>query len=157
VSPILGVEIPKSNGKTRLLGIPTAIDRVFQQALHQVFEPSFQAHSYRFRPKRNAHQAVTQSLENINSGYQYIVDIDLKSFFDEVEHFVLLELMYKKVKCKQTMKLLRSFLSVPIQINGKLQKRKKGVPQGSPLSPLLSNILLNELDKESLLSDKNQI
>jgi RNA-directed DNA polymerase len=152
VSPILGVEIPKSNGKTRLLGIPTAIDRVFQQALHQVlqpvFEPSFQAHSYGFRPKRNAHQAVTQSLENINSGNQYIVDIDLKSFFDEVEHFVLLELMYKKVKCKQTMKLLRSFLRAPIQINGKLQKRKKGVPQGSPLSPLLSNILLNELDKE---------
>jgi RNA-directed DNA polymerase len=151
-SPILGVEIPKSNGKTRLLGIPTAIDRVFQQALHQVlqpvFEPSFQAHSYGFRPKRNAHQAVTQSLENINSGNQYIVDIDLKSFFDEVEHFVLLELMYKKVKCKQTMKLLRSFLRAPIQISGKLQKRKKGVPQGSPLSPLLSNILLNELDKE---------
>jgi RNA-directed DNA polymerase len=152
VSPILGVEIPKSNGKTRLLGIPTAIDRVFQQALYQVlqpiFEPDFQQHSYGFRPKRNAHQAVTQSLENINSGNQYIVDIDLKSFFDEVEHYVLLELIYKKVKCKPTLRLLRSFLSAPIQIKGKLQKRNKGVPQGSPLSPLLSNILLNELDKE---------
>ena len=152
VSPILGVEIPKSNGKMRLLGIPTAIDRVFQQALHQVlqpiFEPDFQQHSYGFRPKRNAHQAITQSLENINSGYQYIVDIDLKSFFDEVEHYVLLELIYKKVKCKQTLKLLRSFLRAPIDIQGKLQKRNKGVPQGSPLSPLLSNILLNELDKE---------
>jgi group II intron reverse transcriptase/maturase len=156
-SPILGVEIPKSNGKMRLLGIPTAIDRVFQQALHQVLQPifeiDFQKHSYGFRPQRNAGQALAQSLENINSGYQHIVDIDLKSFFDEVEHYVLLELIYRKVKCKQTLKLLRSFLRAPILINGKLHQRKKGVPQGSPLSPLLSNILLNELDK--LLESRN--
>ena len=152
VSPILGVEIPKSNGKTRLLGIPTLIDRVYQQALHQVlqpiFESDFQKWSYGFRPKHNAHGAIRQSLENINAGYQDIVDIDLKSLFDEVEHYILLELIYKKVKCKATLKLLRSFLRAPIQVNGKLQKRRKGVPQGSPLSPLLSNILLNELDKE---------
>lgn len=152
VSPILGVEIPKSNGKTRLLGIPTTSDRLFQQALLQVlqpiFEADFQMHSYGFRPNRNAQQAVAQSLTNINSGYQDIVDIDLQSFFDEVEHYVLLELIYKKVKCNKTLKLLRSFLRAPILINGKLQKRTKGVPQGSPLSPLLSNILLNELDKE---------
>jgi len=156
-SPILGVEIPKSNGKTRLLGVPTVTDRVFQQALHQVLQPifevDFQAHSYGFRPQRNAGQAITQSLKYINSGYQHIVDIDLKSFFDEVEHYVLLELIYKKVKCKQTLKLLRSFLRAPILIKGKLQKRRKGVPQGSPLSPLLSNILLNELDK--LLESRN--
>jgi group II intron reverse transcriptase/maturase len=156
-SPILGVEIPKSNGKTRLLGIPTATDRLFQQALHQVLQPlfevDFQQHSYGFRPQRNAGQGIAQSLEYINSGYQHIVDIDLKSFFDEVEHYVLLELIYRKVKCKQTLKLLRSFLRAPILIKGKLQKRKKGVPQGSPLSPLLSNILLNELDK--LLESRN--
>ncbi len=152
VSPILGIEIPKSNGAYRLLGIPTAIDRVFQQALHQVlhpiFEQDFQSYSYGFRPNRNAQQAITQSLQNINSGKQDIVDIDLKSFFDEVEHHILLGLIYKRVKCSETLKLLRQFLRAPIQINGKLVKRRKGVPQGSPLSPLLSNILLNELDKE---------
>lgn len=150
--PIKGVEIPKSNGTMRLLGVPTLTDRVFQQALHQVleplFEPNFQAYSYGFRPNRNAHQAVAQAQKYINQGYQHVVDIDLKSFFDEVDHSILLELVYQKLKCKPTMKLLRKFLRAPIQIKGKLQKRRKGVPQGSPLSPLLSNILLNELDKE---------
>ena len=152
VAAIKGVEIPKSNGKTRLLGIPTVADRVFQQAIQQVlqplFESDFQNHSYGFRPQRNAHQAIRQSLQNINDQYQDVVDIDLKSFFDEVDHSILLELIYKKVKCRMTMKLIRSFLKAPILIKGKLQKRRKGVPQGSPLSPLLSNILLNELDKE---------
>lgn len=151
-SPILGIEIPKAKGKTRLLGVPTVVDRVFQQAIQQVLQPvfenDFQENSYGFRPKRNAHQALHQSLSYINQGYQYIVDIDLKSFFDNVEHYILMELIYKRIKCSYVLKLIRQFLRAPIQINGKLHKRRKGVPQGSPLSPLLSNIMLNELDKE---------
>ena len=149
--PILGVEIPKSNGKKRLLGIPIVVDRVLHQALHQqlspLFERDFQRHSYGFRPNRNAHQAVTQALENINDGYHDIVDIDLKSFFDEVSHEFLMTLIYRRVKCPLILKLIRKFLRAPICIKGKLVKRRKGVPQGSPLSPLLSNIVLNELER----------
>ncbi len=149
---ILGVEIPKSNGKTRLLGVPTVTDRLLQQAVGQVlainFELVFNDSSYGFRPNRNAQQAVIKALDHINAGYQYIVDIDLKSFFDEVDHCILLQLLYRKIKCPLTLRLIRKWLRAPIQINGKLTKSRKGVPQGSPLSPLLSNIMLNELDKE---------
>ncbi len=150
--PILGVEIPKSNGKVRLLGIPVVIDRMLQQAVNQIltnkFEVTFEDYSYGFRPNRNAQQAVQQALHYINTGHHYIVDIDLKSFFDEVDHCRLLQLLHRKVKCPVTMRLIRKWLRAPIYMNGKLTKRRKGVPQGSPLSPLLSNIMLHELDKE---------
>lgn len=149
---IKGVEIPKGKGKTRLLGVPTVVDRWLQQAVSRQlatkFELEFAEQSYGFRPERNIHQAVQQSLKYINDGYQDIVDIDLKSFFDEVQHYKLLQLIYNKVKCPTTLWLIRKWLRAPILINGKLQKRRKGVPQGSPLSPLLSNILLDVLDKE---------
>jgi len=140
--PIVGVEIPKSKGKVRLLGVPTVVDRMLQQALGQVltnrFEPGFEDYSYGFRPNKNAQKAVLKALEYINSGYQDIVDIDLKSFFDEVDHCILLQLLYRRVKCPFTLRLIRKWLRAPIVIKGKLVKRRKGVPQGSPLSPILS-------------------
>ncbi|NOU58448.1 group II intron reverse transcriptase/maturase [Marinifilum caeruleilacunae] len=149
---ILGVEIPKGNGKMRLLGIPTVTDRLLQQAALQIitakFEFDFSDSSYGFRPNRSLHQAALKAQEYINQGFQHIVDIDLQSFFDEVDHCYLLQLLYRKIKCKTTMRLIRKWLRAPILIEGKLVKRRKGVPQGSPLSPLLSNIMLHELDRE---------
>ena len=150
--PILGVHIPKGAGKYRLLGIPTVTDRMLQQAVLQVigarFEFEFSEHSYGFRPKKNLHQAVQKAQGYINDGLQHIVNIDLKAFFDEVDHCYLLQLLYRKIKCPDTMCLIRKWLRAPIKVDGRLVKRRKGVPQGSPLSPLLSNIMLHELDRE---------
>jgi group II intron reverse transcriptase/maturase len=150
--PILGVSIPKPVGRRRQLGIPTVADRMLQQAVGQVlcnhFEMSFEDGSYGFRPNRNAHQAVRRSPDYINSGHDWIVDIDLKNFFDEAEHSLLLQILYRKVKCRATLRLIRKWLRSPIQIEGKLEKRRRGMPQGSPLSPILSNILLDLLDKK---------
>lgn len=148
---IIGVEIPKSGGKRRLLGIPTVVDRWLQQAVSQQlmtrFELEFSENSYGFRPKKNIHQGLSKSLEYINKGYQDIVDIDLNKFFDEVSHYKMLQLIYNKMKCRVTLRLIRKWLRAPIKKGGNLYRRRKGLPQGSPLSPLLSNILLDELDK----------
>jgi len=148
---IKGVSIPKPKGKTRLLGVPTVVDRWLQQAVSQQlaihFELDFEAESYGFRPRKNLQQAVLKSRSYINDGYQGIVDIDLKGFFDEVQHYKLLQLIYNKVKCRTTLWLIRKWLRAPILKNGRLYKRRKGLPQGSPLSPLLSNIMLDQLDK----------
>jgi len=150
--PIRGKEIPKKNGKMRLLGIPTVVDRMLQQAVSRVvmpqFEYMFSNYSFGFRPQRNTLQAVQKSLNHINAGYQHIVDIDLKGFFDEVDHCLLLDLVHRKIQCPVTLRLIRRWLRAPIWINGTLYKRRKGLPQGSPISPLLSNIMLHELDSE---------
>ena len=149
---ILGVPVPKGNGKTRLLGIPTVVDRWLQQAVSQQLmtksEYEFETFSYGFRPQKNIQKAVLQAQRYINDGYQDIVDIDLKGFFDEVGHCILLQLIYNKVQCPTTLRFIRKWLRVPISIHGKPHKRRKGIPQGSPISPLLSNIILDVLDKE---------
>lgn len=149
---VLGVSIPKRSGGERLLGIPTTGDRMIQQAINQVlnplFDPEFSPFSYGFRPGKSAGQAIGQALVYINQGYNSIVDIDLQRFFDEVNHDYLMNLIKRKVNDPKVLRLIWRYLRSPVQINGKLHKRRKGVPQGGPLSPLLSNIVLNELDKE---------
>ena len=149
---VLGVEIPKSNGGKRLLGIPTVIDRLIQQSIHQVlypiYDPEFSDYSYGFRIGRNAHQAIAQAQIYINQGYQYIIDFDLKSFFDIVNHDYLMSLLNRKIKDRLLLKLIRRYLQSGILLDGLTQQREQGTPQGSPLSPLLSNIILTELDKE---------
>ncbi len=149
---VLGIEISKISGGKRLLGIPTVIDRMIQQAIHQVLSPMFEiefsGYSYGFRPNKGAHQAIAKSLGYINSGYQDIIDLDLKSFFDVVNHDLLMSILYRKVKDERLLRLIRKYLKTGIMLGGVTQERIEGTPQGSPLSPLLSNILLNELDKE---------
>lgn len=146
------VTIPKPNGGERKLGIPTVVDRLIQQAisqrLTQVYDDGFSENSYGFRPGRNAHQAVHKAQEYLNAGNIYVIELDLEKFFDRVNHDKLMTLLSRKISDKRVLKLIRSCLSSGIMIGGIASKREEGTPQGSPLSPLLSNIILDELDKE---------
>jgi len=150
--PVKRVEIPKPGGGTRLLGVPTILDRFIQQAALQVltpiFEPQFSEHSYGFRPGRSAHQAVKAAQSYQQSGKGWVVDLDLKAFFDEVNHDLLMARVRRHVKDKRMLKLIRAFLRSGVLINGITEMTEKGTPQGGPLSPLLSNIMLNDLDHE---------
>jgi group II intron reverse transcriptase/maturase len=151
--PVRRVEIPKPDGTgVRLLGVPTVVDRMIQQAIAQVltpvFEMEFSDHSYGFRPGKSAHGAIKQAQEYINEGYTTVVDIDLENFFDRVNHDKLMYLLSKKILDKQLLRLIRRYLESGIMIGGLVSPSREGTPQGGPLSPLLSNVMLHELDKE---------
>jgi group II intron reverse transcriptase/maturase len=146
------VDIPKPGGGTRMLGIPTVLDRLIQQALHQVmspvWEPDFSDHSYGFRPGRGAHQAVEAARAHVESGHRWVVDLDLEKFFDRVNHDVLMARVGRKVDDRRVLALIRRYLQSGMMIGGLVEQRVEGTPQGGPLSPLLSNILLDDLDTE---------
>lgn len=150
--PVLRVEIPKPNGGVRNLGIPSVIDRIIEQAIVQVLtpivEPYFREYSYGFRPRRSAQQAVIKLLEYLNDGYTYIVDIDLEKFFDNVHHDKLMTLVRNIIHDPDTESLIHKYLKAGVMVKGKYEGTSVGTPQGGNLSPLLSNIMLNELDKE---------
>ena len=151
-SPVLGVKIPKSNGGERLLGIPTVQDRVIQQAIQliltPVFDRDFSDSSYGYRPYLSTHDAVKQAQVFVQQDKTWVVDIDISAFFDEVNHDILLHQISQKVDEPEVLAIIRKYLKTGIMLNGKVEKRDKGVPQGSPLSPLLANIYLDPLDKE---------
>ena len=151
-SPVRRVEIPKPDGGMRLLGIPTVLDRFMQQALLQaltpLFEPRFSTHSYGFRPKRSAHQAVKAAQAYVEAGYEWVVDMDLDKFFDRVNHDMLMVRVARVVKDKRVLKLLRRYLESGVMANGVVVASEEGTPQGGSLSPLLANIMLDDLDKE---------
>lgn len=150
--PVRRVEIPKPDGGMRLLGIPTVVDRVIQQAIAQkltpIYEKQFSDNSYGFRPGRSAKQAVLKCKEYIDAGYTWAVDIDLAKYFDTVNHDKLMRLLSKTIKDSRVLSLIRKYLQSGVMVNGVVQETEQGCPQGGNLSPLLSNIMLNELDKE---------
>src|SRR5262250_704173 len=150
--PVRRVEIPKPDGGVRKLGIPTALDRFIQQAVMQVlqrrWDSTFSDHSYGFRPGRSAHQAVAQAQQYIAAGYGWVVDLDLEKFFDRVNHDKLMGQIAKRVEDKRLLKLIRAFLNAGVMENGLVSPSVEGTPQGGPLSPLLSNLVLDEFDRE---------
>lgn len=151
--PVKRVETPKPDGKgTRMLGIPVVLDRLIQQAIQQlltpIYDPTFSENSHGFRPGRSAHDAIRKAREYVNEGYTWVVDIDLEKFFDRVNHDVLMSRIARRVKDKRLLRLIRRYLQAGMMEGGVVTVREEGTPQGSPLSPLLSNILLDELDKE---------
>lgn len=150
--PVRRHGVPKSGGGERELGIPTVVDRFIQQAILQVlgprFDPTFSQHSYGFRPKRSAHDAVVQAQRYVNEGRRLVVDVDLETFFDRVNHDVLMGRLAKRIEDKRLLGLIRRYLEAGMMANGIVTERHEGTPQGGPLSPLLANVLLDEVDKE---------
>ena len=150
--PVKRVEIPKPDGGVRKLGIPTVLDRFIQQAVMQVlqeqWDPTFHSQSYGFRPGRSAHQAVAAAQQHVADGYRWVVDLDLEKFFDRVNHDRLMASVAKRVGDKRLLRLIRAFLNAGVMENGLVSPTDEGTPQGGPLSPLLSNLVLDELDRE---------